>query len=92
MLFGNVSKGNLFFVFTNIEDSTSISHTNPYAHKIIQQVHDGLMRQCIDDNSGYEINTQGDAFEIAFSSPQSAARFVWMCREGCCRSNGLGGC
>jgi hypothetical protein len=38
-------------------------------------VHDSVIEHHIALNNGYEMNTQGDSFEIAFSNVQSATRF-----------------
>jgi hypothetical protein len=38
-------------------------------------VHDSIMRHHIAVNNGYEMNTQGDSFEIVFCDALSAAHF-----------------
>eukprot|EP00951_Prasinocladus_malaysianus_P004019 scaffold28455_cov35-Prasinocladus_malaysianus.AAC.1 len=43
--------------------------------KQVQEIHDSLMRRELALHNGYEINTQGDAFEIAFHNIESAVRF-----------------
>jgi hypothetical protein len=41
----------------------------------VQNVHDVVIRHHIALNNGYEMNTQGDSFELAFRNVQSATRF-----------------
>jgi hypothetical protein len=42
----------------------------------VQQVHDFTMRELISKNGGFEIGTQGDAFECAFVSVVDAVNFA----------------
>jgi hypothetical protein len=42
----------------------------------VQQVHDFAMREAISRNGGFEIGTQGDAFECAFVSVVDAVKFA----------------
>eukprot|EP00976_Prorocentrum_cordatum_P016283 326936-Prorocentrum_minimum.AAC.8 len=44
-------------------------------YKIAQDVHDRIIRHHIAINNGYEMNQQGDAFEIVFVDVASAANF-----------------
>jgi phosphopantetheinyl transferase len=41
----------------------------------LQEVHDQLMREAIAKHSGYEIITEGDSFQVAFSTCQQALSF-----------------
>ena len=46
---------------------------------LVQEVHDRLMRQGIQRFGGYEIHTQGDAFEVAFATAAYAVQFcLWV--------------
>lgn len=65
----------IFFVITDLQDSTPLSQANPDGYQIIQDIHDALIRQGIDEFRGYEINTQGDSFELAFTSAATAVAF-----------------
>ena len=66
-------------VFTDIESSTTAAAESPRAMVLVQETHDRLMRQGIQRFAGYEIHTQGDAFEIAFATAVSATQFcLWV--------------
>ena len=41
----------------------------------VQEIHDTTIRRQLALHNGYEINTQGDAFEIGFHNAESAIRF-----------------
>jgi class 3 adenylate cyclase len=41
----------------------------------VQEIHDAVIRKHLTFHAGYEINTQGDAFEIAFHSVEAAICF-----------------
>ena len=65
-------------VFTDIESSTTAAAEAPSAMLLVQETHDRIMRQGIQRFAGYEIHTQGDAFEIAFATAVSATQFcLW---------------
>ena len=65
-------------VFTDIESSTTAAAESPRAMVLVQETHDRVMRQGIQRFAGYEIHTQGDAFEIAFATAVSATQFcLW---------------
>ena len=65
-------------VYTDIEDSTKAADEYPAAMIVVQEVHDRVMRQGIARFAGYEIHTQGDAFEMAFATAVSAVQFcLW---------------
>lgn len=65
-------------VYTDIEDSTKAAAEAPAAMIVVQEVHDRVMRQGIQRFAGYEIHTQGDAFEVAFATAVSAVQFcLW---------------
>ena len=49
---------------------------NPKCMNNVQQVHDFVMRESLSKNSGFEIGTQGDAFECAFVSVVDAVNFA----------------
>jgi len=63
------------FVFTDIQDSTAMSASDPVAMRHVQKVHDNVIHHQIALNNGYETNTQGDSFEVAFGNVHSATRF-----------------
>ena len=49
---------------------------NPKCMNNVQQVHDFVIRESLSKNSGFEIGTQGDAFECAFVSVVDAVNFA----------------
>lgn len=74
----NPDTDTLMLVFTDIESSTTAASTHPQSMLVVQEAHDRLMRQGIQRFAGYEIHTQGDAFEVAFATAVSAVQFcLW---------------
>ena len=69
------------FVFTDIESSTRMALMDPFAYEMAQLTHDEVMRDALEETGGYEINTQGDSFELAFGSATQAVRFCLMVQE-----------
>ncbi|KAK9829405.1 hypothetical protein WJX72_005653 [[Myrmecia] bisecta] len=66
----------LAFVITDLENSTAQAAADPKAFLHIQDIHDTVMREGIAKHSGYEINTEGDAFHIAFTNCSDAVLFA----------------
>ena len=64
--------GTVTFVFTDIEGSTRLLHTlgDRYRHALEQ--HRALLRAAFTSYGGVEVDTQGDAFFVAFPTPQGA--------------------
>merc|ERR1712078_669001 len=54
---------------------------DPFAYEMAQLTHDEVMRDALEETGGYEINTQGDSFELAFGSATQAVRFCLMVQE-----------
>ena len=63
------------FVITDLENSTGIASAVPRAYDFVQEAHDTLMRDLIAAYGGYEINTEGDAFHVAFKDAATAVQF-----------------
>lgn len=63
------------FVITDLENSTGIASSVPRAYDFVQEAHDTLMRDLIAAYGGYEINTEGDAFHVAFKNAATAVQF-----------------
>jgi class 3 adenylate cyclase len=60
--------GTVTFLFTDVEGSTRLLHdlgAEGYARALAE--HHRLLRSAFSDASGYEVDTQGDAFCIAFA-------------------------
>jgi predicted ATPase/class 3 adenylate cyclase len=60
------------FLFTDIEGSTTRWETHGAAMRDAVQAHDAIVRACVERHDGYIFKTVGDAFCVAFSSPQQA--------------------
>ncbi|GMH40090.1 hypothetical protein BSKO_07994 [Bryopsis sp. KO-2023] len=63
------------FVVTDLEGSTEMSNVSETAFKTLLDIHDRIMREGIALHGGYEINTEGDAFLVAFTSVVDAVLF-----------------
>lgn len=63
------------FVITDLENSTKIADAVPKTYDWVQEAHDGLIRDLISAHGGYEINTEGDAFHVAFKTVAAAVLF-----------------
>ena len=76
--FSNIEneKPSVTFVFTDVESSTLLNATDPEAYAKVQAVHDNVMREEIAKHQGYEIATEGDAFQVAWTDPCSALSFA----------------
>jgi class 3 adenylate cyclase len=68
--------GDVTIVFTDVQGSTSIWEACPSDMKKALDIHDMIMRQCYTDHNGYEITTEGDAFNLAFQHPADALAFA----------------
>jgi len=62
-------------VFTDVQGSTSLWEANPRAMEIALRLHDATIRQVLAKHSGYEVTTEGDAFQIAFHDTCDAVAF-----------------
>ncbi len=60
----------LTFLFTDIEGSTAMLRRLGDAYAGVLTAHHGLIRASLAGHGGEEVNTQGDAFVAAFSSPR----------------------
>ena len=62
--------GTVTFFFTDIEGSTGLLHALGHeAYGRMQDEHSVIMRAAIDQGSGVEIRTEGDAFFAVFGRP-----------------------
>ncbi|OLP89249.1 Adenylate cyclase [Symbiodinium microadriaticum] len=62
-------------VFTDVQGSTSLWEANPRAMELALRLHDATIRQVLAKHSGYEVTTEGDAFQIAFHDTADAVAF-----------------
>jgi len=70
----DLPSGTVTFLFTDIEGSTKLLHelgAECYAEALLQ--HRRVVRQACAEQGGVEVDTQGDAFFLAFPSAPSAA-------------------
>lgn len=65
----------MVFVFTDLEGSTPMAEFDPVTFDYLLQVHDSIIRETLATEGGYEMNTQGDEFQLAFPSILPAVRF-----------------
>ena len=63
----------LTFLFSDIEGSTAMLARLGQAYSGVLADHHRLIRACLDAHDGQEIDTQGDAFFVVFTSPSGCA-------------------
>ena len=64
--------GHVTFVFTDIEGSTKLLKRLPDVAPDLFERHNELVRSAIAEHGGCEVNTEGDAFFVAFDDVDSA--------------------
>jgi len=69
-------KGDVTIVFTDIQGSTALWETNPNVMRDAQDLHDTIIRKVCSANHGYEIETEGDSFQLAFHDAVDAVKFA----------------
>jgi len=62
-----IPRGTVTFLFTDIQGSTQLVHQYGDAYPDILNEHNSLLRAIFDSYGGYEVNTEGDSFFIAFT-------------------------
>jgi len=70
----------LTMVFTDVQGSTSLWEADPGAMEIALAMHDDTIRRVLAKHNGYEVTTEGDAFQMAFHDAIDAARFCLECQ------------
>ncbi len=71
---GDLPSGTVTFLFTDIEGSTRLLHAlgpEPYATALAEHRH--MLRDAFAVRGGVEVDTQGDAFFVAFPTAEGAA-------------------
>jgi len=63
-------------VLTDVQGSTSLWEANPQAMQESLDIHDRILRRNCAFHNGYEIDTEGDAFFLAFHNPIDAFGFA----------------
>jgi class 3 adenylate cyclase len=69
----DLPSGTVTFLFTDVEGSTKLLHelgAEGYAHALAQ--HRRILREAFGAHGGVEVDTQGDAFFVAFPTAQGA--------------------
>jgi predicted ATPase/class 3 adenylate cyclase len=65
-LMANLPTGTVTFLFTDIEGSTKLWEQNPESMRAALTRHDAILREAIEEHSGFVFKTVGDAFCAAF--------------------------
>jgi predicted ATPase/class 3 adenylate cyclase len=75
-------RGTVTFLFTDIEGSTRLLHElGPASYADALAEHRRIVREAATAHGGVEVDTQGDAFFIAFPTPGGAAEAAQAARE-----------
>jgi predicted ATPase len=64
--------GTVTFLFTDVEGSTRLLHRLGDAYAEVLGEHRRVLRECFDRHGGVEVDTQGDAFFVAFARASDA--------------------
>jgi predicted ATPase/class 3 adenylate cyclase len=76
-------QGTVTLLFTDIEGSTRLLHAlGPAGYADALAEHRRILRDAAAAHGGVEVDTQGDAFFIAFPTPGGAAKAALVAREG----------
>jgi class 3 adenylate cyclase len=69
------------YAITDIQASTTLWARMPQFMAEALEHHNRLLRQAIDEASGYEVKTVGDCFMVAFTSATAAVQFAARAQE-----------
>jgi len=75
------STNSIVFVFTDIEGSTQAQLKSPQGYQQAVLQHDSIMREALYGHRGLELDTEGDAFRLAFPSVVEAVSFCNQVQE-----------
>jgi predicted ATPase/class 3 adenylate cyclase len=79
---GDLPSGTVTFLFTDIEGSTRLLHAlgpDAYSHALAE--HRRVLREAFAAHGGVEVDTQGDAFFVAFPTAAGAAEAALEARD-----------
>ncbi len=65
-------RGTVTFLFTDVEASTRLLHEQPDAYASLLAEHRRVLRDAFEHHGGVEVDTQGDAFFVAFARASDA--------------------
>ncbi|KNC48966.1 adenylate and Guanylate cyclase catalytic domain-containing protein [Thecamonas trahens ATCC 50062] len=66
--------GRVTLMFTDVQGSTRQWEADPAVMEHALGMHNDIIRGLLDEHSGYEVKTEGDAFMVAFSETANAVR------------------
>lgn len=69
-------------VFTNVEGLQALQESSPEATKLALTTHKEVVRTAAVNNSGYEVNAEGNSFYLAFADVVDAVNFCLQAQEG----------
>ncbi|OGO61354.1 MAG: hypothetical protein A2032_00270 [Chloroflexi bacterium RBG_19FT_COMBO_49_13] len=70
--FADLPEGTVTFLFTDIEGLTQLLHRLKDKYAILLADHHRILREAFTSWNGHEVDTQGDAFFVAFSRATQA--------------------
>ena len=68
----HLPEGIVTFLFSDIQGSTALLQRLGDAYADVLMTHHRLVRACLAAHQGHEVDTEGDAFFVAFASPRAA--------------------
>ena len=74
-------EGKAAIVLTDVQGSTALWEADPKAMRHALNLHDDIIRALRAEHGGYEIDTEGDAFFLAFHSAKDALTFALDLQE-----------
>ena len=79
----DLPRGTVTLLFTDIEGSTRLLHSlGPHVYADALAEHRRVLRDAFVAHGGVEVDTQGDAFFVAFPTAQSAASAAVAANRG----------
>jgi class 3 adenylate cyclase len=79
----DLPSGTVTFLFTDVEGSTKLLHElGPASYAAALAKHRRIVRQAVDAHGGVEVDTQGDAFFVAFPTERGALGAAGAINEG----------
>ena len=79
---GSLPSGTVTFLFTDIEGSTRLLQHLGDGYADVLAEHQRILREAFGANGGYEIDTQGDSFFVAFERARSAVAAAIAAQRG----------